>query len=315
MSFVVEETTFRFGGQLTRDFAGGSDAKRTFTVRFSDRPTNWADVEGVIGLANGTYDAAAKTGGTLPGILTNLPGDTLSVTRQLRNYTIKPHESNTGLEFKFEANYQQGSLDANPLSQKDLLSFDGSKDTEDYFIDESDDAKPVVNSAHDPFEKDPKRTTGSFKLVIEGNRAWDDIDLALYASYLKPNAVNTATFVVRGKSVGAGEGKMVAISVTPTITPSGLLYGKVRWEIEAAPDWMDHFVDRGFNELFGIPQIGAGQVNHREITKGVPPVKVDKPSPLDGSGHAQDPADPLVTLDFQPYTKKDFSVFAWTTGV
>jgi hypothetical protein len=245
-----------------------------------------------------------------------LPGETLVLgqfPRTLKNYDIKPHDAKAGCEFIYTATYEQSNADPNPLSRKDLISFEGSRETEEYFMDEGDgtaeDPKPVVNSAYDVFEKNPERTTGAFRLIVTGNRTLASVDLAQIAQYLRPSAVNSSSIVVRGKTIGAGEAKLVAVTMSDPQFENGTEYVQLKWEMECASDWDDHLEDRGFNEL---DLFGTGQI---EIWRGKPPQAVKKPWPLDGSGNALETAgDAPEVLVFHPYPKKDFSVFGWTTS-
>jgi len=150
---------------------------------------------------------------------------------------------------------------------------------------------------------------GEITVTITKNIAPGDWDPITAATFLYPaTAVNNASMTIDGVSVTTGQARITGIKCTSTKTRAGVSYRTRTITIKARSSW-DHVVeDRGFNEL---DPDNSGKV--RQITKGTPPVKVDKPWPLDGSGAAKaNSTDAPATLTFKPYPAKDFSVWGIT---
>lgn len=295
MPEVKETTRRRGGGQSARELKARS-ATRTFQVTYdADSPPDSL--------------VAVETEDDIPELRSELPGDE---TRKANKITVKPR-GDTGLVFDVEVSYAvpEGEDDQNeedPLDRPDTVTFEASSETEDVFWTEEEEPQPIVTSAGEPFGDLAQRTTGACKLVIEGNRAAGSINAATIASYLRPNAVNSAAFSVRGLRVGEGEAKFVGFSASEQREGDFDPFLRCRWEIALAPDWDLYLDDRGFCEA---DPANAGKL--KEIVKGTPPTQVDKPWPLDGEGAALPNASDLpAELAFPLYPRKPFSVFGWT---
>lgn len=296
----VTETTKRGGGTSSRSLTERK-AKRTFIVEYAatDPPAGLAEVE------------TANDGTTaIPAVNSTLTGDT---SRIVTNISVKPREQ-SGLLFDVEVEYSTSetglSVFDNPLSDPVEYDWDFSSSSQTYFKDETTPtAKYTLTSAGEPFENLLEREVGDIAVTITKNIAPGDWDPPTAATFLNPaTAINNASMTIDGVSISTGQARMTGIKCTPTKTRAGVSYRTLTLSLKVRSSW-DHAVDdRGFNEL---DPVNTGKV--REITKGTPPTKVDKPWPLDGSGAAKaNSTDAPATLTFKPYPSKDFSAWSIT---
>ncbi len=269
---------------------GERTASIPYTISCNEPPASQFELE-----------EAAFTAG-LPAVGNELPGDPSRIVNKV-TFTA----GGTHLEWSAKVEYAPAEAtqwDENPLLRPDTVSFSGTKEQEAVFLTADDEQAPIVTSAGEVFSTLPQRTTGAFKMVIEGNR--ETFDAALFASYLKPNAVNLDAFTVRGITVGEGLGKMVSIDAGPQ-QENGFNFYRIKWEVELAPTWDLLIEDRGFVELFEDELF--------PIVTGNPPDLVKKPWPLDGAGNAQANADDApAILEFPVQPSLPFSVFNWSAG-
>jgi hypothetical protein len=295
MAVSIKETTKRSGGESSRTTSERS-GKRTFRVVYSadTPPATLVAVETAEDEENDT---------AIPTLRSGMPGDAARIAKKI---SVKPAGDGSGLVFDVEVSYERpsrGDEIENPLARPDEVSFDGSSEKTPFFLTEEEEPVPVVTSAGEPFEELQDRDTGIFKLVIEGNRA--SFHAGLYASYLYPaTATNTGEVVIRGIIIGAGQGRLLAMSGSPQ-EENGVSFWRIRWEVAVAETWELEIEDRGFHENVD------GKL--KEIVKGTPPVKPDHGWPLDGNGSAMENAEDVPeTLTFVRYPKKDFGAFNWT---
>ncbi len=293
MGLKVTETTFTAGGSSSRS-ASDRKAKRTFIVQYdaSTPPASYAAIE------------TADDGDTaIPAIGASLTGDTL---RKAASISVKPRDQ-TGLLFDVEVEYTTGTVEApaeSPLDEPAVFEWDFSASSQPYFWDESDTPKPTLSSAGEPFENLLEREVGEIVVTITKNiepAAWNPITAA---SFMYPaTAVNSGSMTVDGVSVSAGQARFAGVRCSGIQTANGIQYRTLSVTLKLRSSW-DHVIDdRGFHEL-------DGEGGLKEIVKGTPPVKVDKPWPLDGSGAAKaNVDDEPAKLTFKPYPAKDFSVW------
>jgi hypothetical protein len=106
-------------------------------------------------------------------------------------------------------------------------------------------------------------------------------------------------------TISTGQAKLKAYTAGPVQTENGVAYREVQFVMEFRASW-DHTIDdRGFNEK---DPAASGKL--KEVVKGTPPVKPDKPWPLDGSGAAKAAAtDAPAILTFRPYARLSFAGF------
>lgn len=292
--------------QLSESSTDGPEKTATLVyIAISDRPTTPVAAE--------TARQATRTGSSvsaarrIPLRGSEHPDDP---SRKATKIDAKPDPDSPRTVFTVTIEYssnvfEEQEEEPDPLARPDTVNLECSSEKETYFMDEGEEPIPIVTSAGEPFETLQERDTGKFKLVIEGNRA--TVDPLLIAAYLKPNAVCSAPFTVRGFAVGAGEGKMTIITATPQVE-NGVTYQRVRWEVELAESWDLSIEDRGLCEA---DPANPGKL--RPIMKGTPPVPVDKAWPLDGNGAALPNAtDAPAILTFYSYPWKPFNVWGWT---
>jgi hypothetical protein len=272
----------------------GSEKQRCFYVRFNERPANFAEVLAATGLP--------------------VEGDPYSDTDPRQCKTRNVSSLGTTTDFYVTADYEpaeQGELDPNPLARKDEISGDFGSESETYFKDHSSTPKFVLNSAGECFESFPERTTGAFGITITGNRA--SFSPSLYASYLRPNAVNSDSVTVRGIPIGVGEAKLTGISFSRQ-TEGAYSFWQVKWSLALAPSWDQEINDRGYNQ-----KVGTRLEPITVLVGAAPnqvPERVTKPHPLYGSGAKKtNPYDDPAVLTFKPYPARAFGVFNWTQAV
>ncbi|MCE9553418.1 MAG: hypothetical protein K8T91_08595 [Planctomycetes bacterium] len=198
-----------------------------------------------------------------------------------------------------EANADGSDKQENPLDRPPDIDWGGSDVTESYFRDTADN--PVVTSAGEPFENFLERERGERILTVTRNEA--ALDINLLEDY--KHAVNSDQFVIDGVPIPAGMAKM-GTATAKRSRENETDYYAITYPIKLnKAGWKHKVDDRGFNEKDGDTL--------KEIVKGTPPVKVDKPWPLNGSGGACATADALpYVLTFEPYFEKPFSVFAFS---
>jgi hypothetical protein len=166
MGCTITETTLSGNGssEIGLDERSG---KRTYQVEYeaTTPPANLVAVE-----------TASGTGGTIPARRSALPGD---ATRICKRVSVKPRRGTAKLVYDVECSYEKftpGEEIEDPLARPDTVSFEGSSEYEPIFVSEDEPALLIATSAGEPFDPLPERGTGTFKIVIEGNRA--SLDLA-----------------------------------------------------------------------------------------------------------------------------------------
>ena len=275
-TFIVRETTFTSGfGEWTYGL-NDDTAKRSWNLQAS-RELTPLDADAALAAMPVQKNDAFK------------PGD----NRYCVKLTIKALAGELDGLYA-EAEYARNVLAVNPLLRKDRISLEIASESQDWFIDA--DGKPLVNSAHDVFEKVPPRTTGGVKLVIEGNRA--ALPAVAMVALSKPHRINEAAFVVRGLTIPAGCAKLVGCSGSEQ-EENGTTFFLVRWDLALAETWDVTLEDRGLHFL------DAGGEQTPFMDAGGP---AQQGQPLDGSGNR---ATTAATLTFKPYTKTTFE-FGWT---
>lgn len=248
-----------------------------------------------------TTTVAAETADGLPSLGTGHPDD---LTRTLRSKTAKPDPAGGRRVFTVELTYSNKGgeqPDVNPLSRPAEVSWDFDDGTEPYFLDRSEEPKPVVNSVKERFAELLERDTGSLVATITKNipaNAYSPSD-----AIAMKNAVNEGGISVDGISIDAGQAKCKGWTAGPRLFENGVAYRVSKVVLQFRESW-DHVVeDRGFNEKDG----STGKV--KQIVKGTPPTKPETPWPLDGAGVAKaNIADAPAQLTFQPYFKRAFSL-------
>jgi hypothetical protein len=299
----VTETTLR--GALStssRSADGTRKAKRTFIVEYDpeDRPA-------------GPWEAETADDGTtaVPAVNSTLPGDT---SRIASSVTAKPRD-NTGLLFDVEVDYETdvNEIGDSPLTVPVDYDWDFSASSQPYFKDCSSTPKYTVTSAGEPLQNLLEREVGQIVVTITDNIAdvgWDPVLAAQYMSE-PATAKNDAPMTIDGLAIGAGQARMGGIRCSGIKTSNGIDYRTRTIILKLRKSWDDVIDDRGFHEKDSPEGSSAGFSGKlREIVKGVPPVKPDKPWPLDGAGAALPNAgDTPADLTFVPYPEKDFVVW------
>lgn len=286
------------GGSCSR--GSKRDAKIPYIVELDAPPTNIVDLE----TADDGTTAVAAIGAELNG----------DSTRRCTKIEVSP-ANQSKLLYDVVCSFEtvDPGWDENPLLRKDVYRFEGSKETESVFMTVEDTPKPIVTPAGEPFEKLAERTTGAFKITIDGYRELEEAPTlaTTIAQYLRPNAVNDGNVTVRGITFLAGQLKLVDASIEPVVE-NGVACLKCRWECEVAPDFDLHLDARGYWERIDPDDEDAGICR---IVTGNPPQRVTKPYPLLENGLAAATADAEPAhLTFKIQPRKDLSAFNWTTA-
>lgn len=237
---------------------------------------------------------------TIPSIGQSHPDDSSLYVNKVQ---AKPN-GDTAQSFLVEVDYSD-QVQQNPLEVPAAIAWDFDEATQPYFLDNDPSGpKPCVNSAGEPFETLLEREAGKIKCTIVKNQAsYNPTQAVTYSE-----AVNSDSFSLDGVTISEGQAKMKAITggakTTVNIGGTDVTYRPVTYTIHFREDWNDVIEDRGYHE-----SDGSGKL--KEINKGTPPIKPDKPWPLDGSGGAKPNAtDTPETITFYPYSTQPFSTFS-----
>lgn len=283
MSVVsVQEQQHLCGTTRTND-GKGDKAKRVFIVRCSG-PTSPVVVENADGL---------------PAMYDKLPGDDGRVVTS-KSVTCLGKTDQWKVDVEYEAvESENKDPEVAPWDMPDEVTWDFSESSESFFRDTDD--KPVVNSAGEPFEDFLEKDAGELSVTVVRNSLRYSPSNALEYR----NMVNQGSFSIGGQKISDGQAKMSVGGTARTAYYKGQLYYVVTYKMKLRESWDVKVEDRGFNEK-NIAKPGE----LKAIVKGTPPVQVDKPWPLDGSG-AKKPnsTDAPEQLTFKPYKKKSFSTF------
>lgn len=228
-------------------------------------------------------------------------------------------DESVGYWFNIQIDYSS-TVDQNPLNAPPAISWDFSESTQPYFIDydpagsasnaDGSPGKPTLNSAGESFENLLERETGSIRATYKVNVPAGGYDPSQAVTF--NNVINDGGFTIDGVSIGDGQGKCRAITGGPLqntlVNGTRVYYREKTTTIDFRMNWNDVIDDRGFNEK---DPMTMGKL--RQIVKGTPPTKPDKPWPLDGSGAAKaNITDTPSQLTFKPYKKMSFGALGLT---
>lgn len=221
---------------------------------------------------------------------------------KFKSKSAKMVDESNRLEWQVQVDFSnkrpEAEQEENPLNRPAEYSWSFDQSSQPYFIDVED--KPVVNTSGEPFEdlkeREISNITGSVKKNVPASYS-----AATLANYKR--AINNGAFTFDGVSIGDGQARFAGADLSPVKSENGVSYREISVTFKFRETWDDEVEDRGFNEL------GAGN-KLKEIVKGVPPTRVDKPYPLDGAGKAKpNPTDVPHKLTFKPYDRLPFNVF------
>jgi hypothetical protein len=284
----------------------------------TDSTQVWGAVDPTSGLIAPTYGSLHPTQGTL----------------YCNGTQYTPAEQNTRRIFQVRANYTD-DFDQDPLTEPAAIEWDFAEDGDQpYFLDFTSPATPsnylsstaqpptsssgpkmVTNSAGEQFSDFLTRNGGSitatYSVNVEPSSAASIAQTLVAYTYPVPS-INSGGFTFDGLSIGTGQalikgGTIGAVQRTK-IEGEWVYYRNVKYSLAYKQNWDDSIDDRGYNEQWGSDP--SGNTTLKEIVKGLPPVKPDRPWPLDGSGAAKpNITDPPSKLTFKPYPQQSFGVF------
>lgn len=274
--------------------AGERTATRVF-IAVSDEPTTTVAAE-----------TAIAGGNSIPVRGAGHPDDS---GRKVKTVSAKPDPESARKVFTVEVGYSSKADTAeqieNPLARPLKVAWDFDDDKETYFLDRSDPPKPVVNAAGERFEELLERDTGSLTATVTRNIAPDAYDPA--EAILYKDAVNDDAFQLEGKHIDVDQCKMKSYTAGEVQNENNVEYRVAKWVLQFRPSWKHVVENRGFNER--DPDDGS---KLREIVKGTPPVKVDRPWPLNAAGRKMpNPSDIPTTITFVPYNPRSFGQFGF----
>lgn len=218
----------------------------------------------------------------------------------------------------------QGSTAAtdDPLKRLPDVTWGFTDGTENYFTDNSNPPKKVVNSALQKFSNDLQREKGDMLITVVQNEATHDPVAADDYSH----AVNTDDITIDGVTFPATVLKLSPITATKqsetitdpvtTLTRTVIYYRRTyvfkvrnpeRW---GENPWRDHVLDTGNEQLVQTTDPATNQVIKvaRPIYDAKNGTVVDQNWPLDGSGNALPSQDSVpALLEFQPYVELPFA--------
>jgi hypothetical protein len=278
----------------------GRTARRVYEVVANSATSNVAAE-----LATATNPA--EYGGatvTIPVLGAAHPAD---ATRVVNKITVERDEESTITKPKFRVTVDYSTPEENevepepedPLSEPTRYRWSFNPATEPLFRDRSGTPKPIVNSAGEPFETFLEVDSSELMVeIVENVSSYSPVDAIGFI-----DKVNSNGFTIDGVSIGAGEAKMSGHGAEKNWDAGGTPYYTVNYVIKFKANWKEvELEDRGYNEK---DEDNAGKL--KEIVKGKPPTKPDRPWPLDGDGAAKansDDAPELLT--FQVYQETSF---------
>ena len=290
-------------GMLNRSVrgVGESTATRYYTATSDTATTTWA------------AEAASDGTTTIPVTGELLPGDALG--RQCKTVEARAENDSFNKVFTIQCDYSN-ALQTSPLDQPARISWDFDDATQKYFFDNDPSppsggpGKPVVNSAGESFEDLLERETGSIRATVKKYIAANAYDAGQAVAF--KDSVCSDSFTIDNVNISAGQGKMKALTAgevqTMMVNGVQVQYRERTMTLQFRNSWKDLVDDRGFNEA---DTNNSGKL--KEIVKGTPPTKTDKPWPLDGNGGAKpNVTDTPAQLTFYPYTPRSFSGFSFT---
>jgi hypothetical protein len=207
----------------------------------------------------------------------------------------------------YSSKFDPANSDPDPRNWPAKYAWAFDNGTERYFFDRDSTPKPCTNSAGERFEEFLEREMGSLTCVVTKNIAADAYDPDQANTY--GNAVNSDTITVDGATIIAGKCKMKGLPCGPVQTQKGFSYRELSTTLQFRDSWDQVVEDRGFHEQVTI----ASHKKLQDIQKGNPPVKPDRPWPLNGSGLAKPNVDDTpANRTFVPYNKLPMSGFGFT---
>lgn len=241
-------------------------------------------------------------------------------SRKVKSVTPRVAEESDGRVYYVDVEYSNKAQTVveNPVDRPATYEWDGDESTEQWFTDcDPDGAKPFCNSSGERFDELRERDAGSDICVVTKNVDYEVYSPAEARTY--KNKVNSDTVSLDGENYAPGKLKIKKIPAGPKQVASytnllGVLqqveYREVRAIIQVRDEgWTEPIEDRGYNELITI----GAKKQLKEIMKGKPPAKPDRPWPLDGSGRmvvvdGKTPPDATpATLVFYPYEMIPFA--------
>jgi hypothetical protein len=261
-------------------------------------------------------DTTAIQGASFGGIAAPIFGSTHPTASLYCNQTeYTPMSQNTRRVFQCRADYSDDPI-VDPLTLPPAIEWDFSEDGDvPYFLDCSSTPKPVTNSAGELFQDYLTRANGaitaSFSINLTPGAAASMASTLTQYTY-PVTAVNSGGITFDGLTLNANQARIKGANISALtkqlVFGTYVQFRTVKFNLAFKANWQDKIDDRGFNQKW--TSNADGSVTLKEIVKGVPPTKPDRPWPLDGNGNAK----PNITdmpsqLTFQPYPQMSFSVF------
>jgi hypothetical protein len=245
-----------------------------------------------------------------------------------------PVDQNTRRVFQCRANYSD-DFDTNPLNDPPDIQWNFSEDGQKpYFLDctagngssgsGSNTSQPstattgpkrVTNSAGELFEDYLTRAGGTATATFSVNvlpAAAQAMAPTIVAYAYPVTAISSDAITFDGENVAAGQTRLKGGTISgiqkQRVNGEWVYWRTIQYAVAFKSNWDDVVDDRGFNATWAANSDGSTLL--KEIIKGAPPVKPDRPWPLDGMGNAKPNAtDAPAQLTFKPYPQLPFSVF------
>lgn len=195
-----------------------------------------------------------------------------------------------------------------PLSRPAKWTFQSNEWSEPYFLDCSEPALPVVNTAGDVFEQTAERERAS--LIITQTVNVEDYDPLAAAEIA--NTINRDPVTLDGRTYPP---EVVKISM-PTATKQQEYFAgypvdfyEVTRQFKVRPEkWTDEYLSYGYNQLAWVPGPSGSPILDRIPIVDPAGAKVTRPWPLDDEGHAiPSPSGTPAVVERHPYRRADWS--------
>jgi hypothetical protein len=239
---------------------------------------------------------------TIPVPGSTYPYDTRCKVTSVDASPVKEHDKIFEVVVEYES-AELEELPQHPLDRAPRFTYGASEYTAPYFLDESQPLrKPFVNSVGSPFEQTYDREDGDIVITMVRN---EDHFSPLEADEQKSTTNAEVTFLDgNGFDVGT-----LRLSL-PTATKQSEIwlgetvdYYEVTRVFKAKRDGhTDRVLDYGYDQIFMQPGPSGTQVPVRSPILDGAGLRVSRPYPLDGEGHAlPSPSGAAAELTFYPY--------------
>lgn len=221
---------------------------------------------------------------------------------------VKEHDKLFEVTVQYESTGEFEQLPVHPLDRPVKVTYSAQEWTEPYFVDRSSPPKLFVNSAGSPFEQTYDREDADLIITMVRN---EDTFNVIEQDEVK-NTTNAEVVFLDGQGYDVGTLRMTL----PTATKQSEVwlgqtvdFYEVTRVFKAKKDgWTDRVSDFGYDQIVMTPGPSGTQVPVRTPILDGAGLRVSRPYPLDGQGHAlPTPSGAAASLEFRPYGPASWS--------